>query len=720
MRYILLLTYISLVFFAKSEKIIILNDKSQTNISIPKYVYLLEDPDGTLSLEEIMRTKNQDGFVLNNQESLNLGFTKSVYWIKFSMINKTKSVQNFVFSIQYPLLAVIDFTCVKGGLTRKHILTGERRPFYSREIHNRNYLFDLILEPNIRYDYYVKVSSEGGSLQLPISIDPYQKYLDSDNKKLLIDGQFMGVFIFIIIFNLFLLIITRNILNVYYTIYVALLVLFLFNISGMNFQYLWPHSVWFQLHSTLLFAGFANIFLILFAKQFFYFKKYFYRINKFIKVLLFLILLIIILSLFDGKIYILAKLLTNIVSLLTIFVLFIISLRGLRKKDKMHYYFVFSFAFLFLGVGIYVFNNFGILNNFYFSALSLRLGFSLEVILLMFAVVHKYKNIEVMNSKNLETQVRFRTHELEKQKEELLFTKKQIISQRDKIMQQHMVALKQTDIITNKNKEINDSIAYAKIIQNAVLPPKAKLDKSLKDYFILNQPKDILGGDFFWHYEKNERIYIVVVDCTGHGVPGAMISMLGIASLNEIILKEDYLSPARILDQLSKIVQKTLHQDGTIGTSKDGMDINICMIDKVTKTMLSAGSNNPVYLYREQDNIAKASYIDNYEFENNNLMLILPDKLSIGYNDEPNLFFRDKKIDLQEGDMIYLFSDGYIDQFGGEKGKKFKRNRFRKLLSENAEIKDTNVQYQHLEMNLRTWQGENEQVDDILVFGFRV
>ena len=720
MRYILLLTYICLSLLAKSEKVITINNDIQSSISIPQYVYLLEDPEGKLTVDQVILSKKENDFILNHKESLNFGFTNSVYWIKFSMINKTDKVQNLVFSIRYPLLSSIDFISFKRSKVEKHIITGEEYLFNSREINNRNFLFDLVLEPNVLYNYYVKVSSNGGPMQLPLSIDPYQKYLDSDSKWLLIDGIFTGLFLFAIFFNLFLLLITRNVLNAYYTIYVSLLTLFLLNISGYSYQYLWSNSIWFCHHSTLLFSGFANLFLILFAKSFFNFKRYFYRINKFIKWYMIFVFSIVILSLFDSSIFYISELLVNLVSLMTIVVLFIISIRGLTKNNKMHYYFVFAFAFFLLGVGVYVLNNIGIIEDSYISVLVLRLGFLLEVLLLMFAVVHKYKNVELLNSKKLEIKVRDRTKELERQKEELILTKKQIISQRDKIMKQHVNSLKQTDVIVNKNKEINDSIAYAKIIQNAVLPPKSKLDKSLKKYFILNKPKDTLGGDFFWHYEKNERIYIVVADCTGHGIPGAMISMLGIAALNEIILKEEYLTPAKILDRLSNIVKKSLHQNGQIGESKDGMDINVCMIDKVTKTMLSAGSNNPVYIYRERNNFTEKSFTNYYKFDDNYLISILPDKLTIGYNDQPNLLFKDKKIDLRKDDMVYLFSDGYVDQFGGDKGKKFKRKRFRQLLSDNAMISDDKVQFTHINQNLNGWKGDNEQVDDILVLGFRI
>jgi serine phosphatase RsbU (regulator of sigma subunit) len=350
----------------------------------------------------------------------------------------------------------------------------------------------------------------------------------------------------------------------------------------------------------------------------------------------------------------------------------------------------------------------------------MQIGFLAEVILLMFAVIHQFRRIEQQTNKELEAIVYERTIELEEQKEELLVQKTEIIYQRDKIIDQHRRALKQSRVISDKNKEINDSIAYAKIIQNAVLTPKARLDQVLKSYYILNQPKDILGGDFFWFHEKDNRSYIAVADCTGHGVPGAMLSMLGVAALNEIVLKEDYLGPADILNRLSNVVERSLHQTGAFGDSKDGMDISICMIDTLTNTMLASGSNNPVYIFREENKLECNKYLNCYEFDDNHLITVLPDKLSIGYNESSSGVFVDKKVNLLNDDMIYLFSDGFVDQFGGLKGKKYKRNRFRKLLSENASIQDADMQYQHVLNRLNTWKQEYEQVDDIMIFGLRV
>jgi serine phosphatase RsbU (regulator of sigma subunit) len=720
MKYNILLTFIVVSVFTYPKSVIVLDEQMQSDINIPDYVYVLEDPTGQLSIEQVILSKEDQDFRVNTSQYLNFGFTNSAYWIKFSIINKQEKTQDLVLAIQNPLLPNIDFYSIRNNVLEKQISTGENRPFASREIENRNFLFDIELNPNVRYDYYVRVSSNGGPLQIPITIDEYQHFLDSDNDALILNGLLIGMFVFVIIFNLFLLLINKNGYNIYYTIYVALLTLFLLCVSGVNYQYIWPESVWMQKHFLLISAGLANVFLIMFAQNFFNFKRYFWRLNKLAKLLIVGILILTVFSLFDGGLYNVSKLLINTASLITIIFLTATSIRGLTKKNKMHYYFVFSFGIFLIGVGTYVFHNVGLLNNYHVAIWAMQLGFLIEVILLMFAVIHQFRLVEKQTNIELESIVSERTKELEDQKEELLVQKTEIIYQRDKILGQHRRAVKQSRVISDKNKEISDSMAYAKVIQNAVLTPKSRLDKALKQYYILNQPKDVIGGDFFWFHEKENRSYIAVADCTGHGIPGAMLSMLGVAALNEIVLKEDYLGPAEILNRLSKVVEKSLHQTGNFGDSKDGMDISMCMIDNMTNTMLTSGSNNPVYIYRESDNIECTDYINCYEFEDNRLMTILPDKLSIGYNEEPSSAFVDKKVNLLADDMVYLFSDGFVDQFGGVDGKKYKRNRFRKLLSENASITDPQTQRQHVIKHLDSWKQEYEQVDDIMIFGVRV
>ncbi len=471
---------------------------------------------------------------------------------------------------------------------------------------------------------------------------------------------------------------------------------------------------WWQQHSTTMFAAAANIFLLLFTREFFNFKKNHKFINKLTWGIIILIIISLILNVFDST-FSLSMLMVNIISLIVIFLIFTVSILGLFDKNKLAIYFLFSFTALVIGTTLYVLRNLGIIDSNTLAESGLKIGFLVEIIFLMFAVLHRYRYLEKVDNNRLENLVKERTKKLVTQKEE-------IETQRDRILSQHKEVLMQKNLISEKNNEIKDSFNYAKLIQNAVLTPRKELDRVLDDYFIINLPKETLGGDFYWTYEQNGRVYIAVADCTGHGVPGAMMSMLGISALNEIVRKYDDIKPSEILNELSTNIQKALHQEGAIGESKDGMDISVCMIDKVTNTMLYAGANNPIYIIRNDK--FNVDYSDDrfklFEFDNNLLLELKADKMTIGYNYNKTNKFSDKKVNIKNGDMIYMFSDGFSDQFGGENGNKYKLGRFRNLLANNSTIQNRLEQYDVIMAELYNWKNNIEQIDDILILGMRM
>ena len=259
----------------------------------------------------------------------------------------------------------------------------------------------------------------------------------------------------------------------------------------------------------------------------------------------------------------------------------------------------------------------------------------------------------------------------------------------------------QKNAIENKNKEITDSINYAERIQQALLFTEESEFLKTHDNFILYLPKDIVSGDFYWINENQNYTYIAVSDCTGHGVPGAFMSMLGISFLNEITNNNELISPAEILNQLREKVITNLGQKGKLGSSKDGMDISLIRVNNSTKEIEWAGANNPLWIIREKE-----------------LIELKPDKQPIGYYIHPKPF-TNHQLKLEKEDKVYLFSDGYVDQFGGESNKKFMKKRLKELFFEYA---DTPI-HQHQSIlleQLKTWKGTNEQVDDICMIGFEV
>jgi len=252
-----------------------------------------------------------------------------------------------------------------------------------------------------------------------------------------------------------------------------------------------------------------------------------------------------------------------------------------------------------------------------------------------------------------------------------------------------------------KEKNITDSLIYAQRIQEAMLPSQEYFRNHFRDSFILYKPRDIISGDFYWVGEKSDKIFVAAADCTGHGVPGALMSMIGLELLNRTINDDNIEDPSLILGILNRGLEQTFSREKNIGTIiRDGMDIGLCVINKKSRKIEYSGAFFPLYLIRD-----------------NNLNEIKGDKLIIGMNPS-GAAYTNNEIDIREDDILYIFSDGYIDQFGGTENKKFMYRRFRHLLMTIHRF-PVNDQKSILEENIRTWMGDNPQIDDIMVIGFK-
>ena len=256
-------------------------------------------------------------------------------------------------------------------------------------------------------------------------------------------------------------------------------------------------------------------------------------------------------------------------------------------------------------------------------------------------------------------------------------------------------------IIEEKNTEITDSINYAKNIQTSILPRDEEFKRALPDSFVLYKPKDIVSGDFYWLNEKDEIIFFSASDCTGHGVPGAFMSMLNSRLLNEAVNEKGIEKPNEIFNYVRKNIIDSLKSTSKIGEQKDGMDSILCAWDKSQNTLEFACANNPLYLIR-----------------NNELIEHKGDKMPVGFSDILKDFSLNK-ISLQKNDLIYISSDGYKSQFGGKKGKTFQSKNLKELLL-SINKKPMTEQKEILDKTIEDWRGNLEQVDDILIMGLRV
>jgi serine phosphatase RsbU (regulator of sigma subunit) len=297
-------------------------------------------------------------------------------------------------------------------------------------------------------------------------------------------------------------------------------------------------------------------------------------------------------------------------------------------------------------------------------------------------------------------QLEHNTEEIAAQRDEILRNQEQVNASEEKVREANKKILEQQENIT-------DSIHYAKRIQQAVLPRGSYIKKCIPKHFVLYLPKDIVSGDFYWLTRKANTVMIAAADCTGHGVPGAFMSMLGISFLNDILRKnmkkffESRLKASDFLEELRKKVKKALGRGKKDNVMKDGMDMAFCIIDMDNRMMQYAGAFNPLLIIRDQEIIklkATRNPIGSYIWET---------------------AFENHELQLQEGDRLYMFSDGFIDQFGGKDDKKFKNKPFEKLLID-IHQKPMAEQHDILKQTLEDWRGDKEQVDDVLVCGFLI
>lgn len=270
-------------------------------------------------------------------------------------------------------------------------------------------------------------------------------------------------------------------------------------------------------------------------------------------------------------------------------------------------------------------------------------------------------------------------------------------------------------IIEEKNKDITDSINYAKRIQQAILSDKTEVKKHLPESFIYFRPKDIVSGDFYWFAHRDGTTFIAAADCTGHGVPGAFMSMIANSFLNEVVNEKGILRPDLILNELREKVIRALRQTGEGMENRDGLDISLCAVKG--NNLEFAGANNPAWIVRGIDHASGPDSEELVKSSKHRLLELSPCKQPIGTHPNPRPFSL-RSMDLMKGDTVYLFSDGFADQFGGPKGKKIMYRNFADIL---LSIQDKKMEDHKnvLDGAIMSWKGPLEQVDDILVIGFR-
>ena len=676
--------------------------------------------------------------------------TSGVYWLRMNLENRSTKDRTFLFELEREDSVTVFVP--RDSLTYDSLKTGWdlARKDVSYQFKDWNVVKIPLGREESKTVYVRQNRDTDVNPWIPIVYYSDLDYLlELDKKERILMGLLLGMMLIIAVYYFVLTLYMKNRSNFFYALFILFFAIALFMESGYAYEYISDTSTWnklewslpFEILSILTFLAFGVYYLELKSSLAFWYK--FSRILLVVTFIAFIVMIVLVsaFSLHYSMFIVWSiSLVTGIGTFLAFPAAIVISILRIRQKYKPARLYLITFILL---ITLLIVRSSMEMGVYYFSAQpdwvkllvvnSIHIGVVVTILLFAAAlgqrmraserekrlaqekIIEQLKENERLKDKvnrELEQKVRERTREITEQKEEIESQRDEIEAQRDQLHQQHQL------VVTQK-KELTDSIAYAKRIQSAVLPTEEYLQEVMPEHFVLFKPRDLVSGDFYWIREVRNFLIVAAADCTGHGVPGGFMSMLGISFLNDIVGRSRFDQPGEILDRLRKKVKDTLAQEGKEEEQKDGMDMALAIFNRENNQLEFAGAFNPLYLARNRD--MEDPGLDEVQFLETNdhrLYDIKGDRQPIGiYSRESE--FHTKKIQLQKGDAVYMFSDGFADQIGGPRGKKYMSKKFKKALLCLQHL-SMEEQKAELDQTLETWRGDLEQVDDILVVGIRI
>ncbi len=723
---------------------------------IAQNVSIYEDKTNCLDIREILDADIQKQFVKHEGATLSFGFSRSSFWIKLSLIND--GYTPLALQIKNALLDSIQVFVVENEQVILSKQAGLLIPFRERDVKTNYYIFDLPLARQSVYDVYIRVNSK-----LPVEvfalIGAKETLWEQNTENKLLQGIFFGFVILVILYNLFIYTIVKNIEYLFYVISCFFIGLSNFATRGFLYQYVFPDYPLLNLvlsyNNLICLTVISNI---IFAMQFLRIRRYF-KFSYYIGVALISFLaLLIFLNLigFHQFTFISSQITFLCTAILGVYVPYYIYKKGFLPAR----FFLLAWIGVILGGVIDILKSNQFLPANAFTNNAYQIGAALEMLLLSFALADKInlykedrlkakeenlalmqknlelaeKNMYLVKEQNaiLEEKVKERTIELQIANREILEQNEELHAQERELMLANQELIEQKELIELQNQELhhtsyrlNTSLRYAKHIQDLILPESAKLTDFFQENFVVYLPKDVVAGDFYWFVElgwdkkwkkENQNLLesinpeflthkavLAMIDCTGHGVPGAFMTMIVHTLLHEIVEIKRISNPAFILQNLHTGIKNLLKQAESKNT--DGMDMSVCYFEKNDREkeykVTFAGAKG-IAFYSQKTEIVQLN----------------SERYSIGGSLKKERKFTNQTITLPEGAMIYLASDGYIDQNNAERIK-FGSSNFKKLLHQIHHL-PLQAQQSILIDTLKQHCGQEEQRDDISIIGIRL
>jgi len=688
-----------------AQKPITLTDYiDQVAISDPQ-LYYLSDDDCDASINELFVGLMDHRFravdFSNPDPALVESGPGQCIWFRLHFINR--STRQFAFHLQPNFFSEFSelqlYQRFDNGVTTMR-KSGNSIPPRSKDV-NISGSDDLriFIPPGEQDTLYLKVSLNDKSdiAALTFTVSTQNSVLLKDRSKRLIFGVFVGIMLIMVLYHIPLFVQGRENSYLFYILYILAFLFFFINKEGYIYEITPPLT---SAPITFFLLEIFLLFFLLFGRSYLDTRN---TLQSWDTILLMavwftvggLILSFAALLLQGFGVYIpvyiqLGVIAINIASAIgSLFLAIVPAMILTRENFQPARYFLFANLFLILGVAI----NYA-LKDYPVGKHSLELGVTLQILAFSIGLserINLLKKSKEVAQRRIIDQLRENAALKDKVNREL----------EDKVQERTQEIQDQKEHIEKQNKEIKYSFDYAKKIQNTVLPQHEVFENLFGEHFIFFKPKDIVSGDFYWISQSEGKIVLTAADCTGHGVPGSLMSMLGITMLHEIVNEKNVRHSDEILNHLRLSIARTLKQEGKIGEQKDGIDMALTIYDPATRHMEFSGANNPLYIIRNGEML---------EYKGNNMPVAFYEKMSD---------FTRYTMEMKAGDRVYMFTDGFPDQFGGPQGKKFKYRPFKDLLLEVHE-RPMEEQQRILSLIFDEWKGDLPQIDDVLVIGLRL
>lgn len=653
------------------------------------------DVDKSLTIEKINQNKETlKKFVPYLKDAPNFGFASNDIWFITRLQNPSEQDKNGFLEFSNPILDEIDLFEWNDESNQFSLVgkTGDQIAFSKRPVAQRNLLLPFTLKSKASKLVLIRINNGGEQFHFELSYKTTNQLSQDNYFHQFFFGIYFGILLFVLIFNSIMYLLIKNKTSKYYVLYIFSLGVLQLSLNGFSKEFFWPNSDYLSNHINPIFASLGVFFLILFTYDFLNLNTLMPRIARVFKIMGVTIFINTILASIPHPIaYQVSVLYINAATLLLAIAIIPMAIYAVRQKFKPARFFALAFIFLVVAVLSFVLKNFGVLPSNNFTNYGLQYGSALEVILLSIAIIDRFRDFKDTAFSRLNE-----INEMRQKANEVLEIK---VEERtaEVNLQKHKIEL-QNEELEKKKDEILSSIEYAKRIQQAILPSNHVVNELLPKNGILYFPKDIVAGDFYWveSFSKHDtsKVYFAVGDCTGHGVPGAMVSVFCHNALQLALNESQDTQTGLLLDRVDEQVKESF----SVGNLQinDGMDVSLACWDKTNKKVTWSGANNPLWMIKKEELI---------EFKAN--------KQPIGRGYE-KVNFTTHTIEVNKGDRFILFSDGYADQFGGELKKKYKSKNLKELLLRTCHL-STEQQTERLHQEFLDWRKDEEQIDDVCI-----